>query len=305
MKVTHLKCLIGSLIFWVLFSSSTYAVTTQAHALITEEKNLLEHIDDTNTLIIDVRKNQEYRKLHIKNAINLPVADTFSKGKRNDLIAPLSEIVKLFGQAGIDKDVHIILYDDGLFIDAGRFFWILEMLGQDKVSILNSGFNNWKLKGNPISSTERKLPPVIFIPSVSPDKVATFISVRVAVDNLNHALVDVRPTAEYRGIESKTGYFGHIPSAINIPFDLNLDISTSKLKPRSELADLYKILNKEKPVTVYCNKGKQSALSYFALRYLGYKVSAYDGSWFEWGRKMNFPMQPLSIERNKKLPRNE
>jgi len=92
---------------------------------------------------------------------------------------------------------------------------------------------------------------------------------------------------------SKTGYFGHISTAINIPFDLNLNASTSKLLSLSELSKLYEMLDKKKPVIVYCNKGKQSALSYVVLRYLGYKVSAYDGSWFEWGRKKNFPQHPI------------
>jgi len=264
-------------------------------SLLIEENQLLRIIDDAELIIIDVRSPKKYEISHIKNSINLFVDDTFSKGKRTDLVAPLSQLAKLFGDSGLTKASKIILYDDGVFIDAARLFWILETFGAEHVSILNIGFQSWTLHRNPITSKPRKLPSNDFIPSVSPTKVATYLSVRKILDNEDHSLIDVRPKKEFLGIESITGEYGHIPTSINIPFTLNLDSETTKLLSKPKLLSLYSDFDISKPVTVYCNKGKQSALSYFVLRYLEYDVSAYDGSWFEWGSMQNLPKwQPKS-----------
>ena len=274
-----------------VFLSSIFFVSSKENtfSILIEENQVLKVIDDSEFVIIDVRSPAKYKASHIKNSINLFVDDTFSKGKRTDLVAPLSQLAKLFGHSGLTKKSKIILYDDGNFIDAARMFWILEIFGAKNVSILNIGFQSWTLRGNPITSLSRKLPSTDFIPSVSPTKVATYLSVRKVLDNEDHSLIDVRPEKEFLGIESVTGEYGHIPTAINIPFTLNLDNETSKLLSKSNLLDLYTNFDPSKPVTVYCNKGKQSALSYFVLRYLEYDVSAYDGSWFEWGGMQNLP----------------
>ncbi|PHS16908.1 MAG: hypothetical protein COA86_11655 [Kangiella sp.] len=265
-------------------------------SLLIEENQLLRIVDDAELIIIDVRSPKKYAISHIKNSINLFVDDTFSKGKRTDLVAPLSQLAKLFGNSGLTKASKIILYDDGVFIDAARLFWILETFGAKSVSILNIGFQSWTLHGNPITSMPRKLPPKDFIPSVSPTKVATYLSVRKILDNEDHSLIDVRPEKEFLGIESVTGEYGHIPTSINIPFTLNLDSEATKLLSKPKLLSLYSDFDISKPVTVYCNKGKQSALSYFVLRHLNYDVSAYDGSWFEWGSMQNLPKWQPKIQ---------
>lgn len=258
-------------------------------SLLIEENQIIKVINDSELIIIDVRSPRKYEISHIKNSINLFVDDTFSKGKRSDLVAPLSHLAKLFGDSGLTTESNIVLYDDGNFIDAARLFWVLETLGSKDVSILNIGFQNWTLRGNPISSIAKKLPSKKFVPSISPSKVATYLSVRKTLDNDAQSLIDVRSKNEFLGVESATGQYGHIPTAINIPFTLNLDNRTSKLLSKKKLSDLYANLDPSQPVTVYCNKGKQSALSYFVLRYLEYDVSAYDGSWFEWGSMQNLP----------------
>jgi thiosulfate/3-mercaptopyruvate sulfurtransferase len=77
-----------------------------------------------------------------------------------------------------------------------------------------------------------------------------------------------------------------------MPWDVNLEdgpdgpylVSLERLEP------LYRELIGDRSVIAYCNKGKQSALTYFVLRNLGYDVAAYDGSWHEWGNNPNLPI---------------
>jgi thiosulfate/3-mercaptopyruvate sulfurtransferase len=64
----------------------------------------------------------------------------------------------------------------------------------------------------------------------------------------------------------------------------------SKLLSDSRLTDQYQAF-KDQHVITYCNRGKQSALTYFTLRHLGYDVSVYDGAWLEWANDQNMPIE--------------
>lgn len=44
-------------------------------------------------------------------------------------------------------------------------------------------------------------------------------------------------------------------------------------------------------VIAYCNRGKQSAVIYLALRCAGVDVAAYNGSWIEWCRESALPVE--------------
>ena len=281
---------------FILFALFWQQCSLSQPTLIIQDQQLAASINQKDSIILDVRNRNAYLKSHIEGAVNLPVSKTFTIGERNDLIAPLSELISKFGRLGISVNSPVVLYDDGSFIDAARVFWILEMIGHNNVAILNSGFNTWRENRFPVSSTPTIPSTTDFVPAVSPSRLATYLQVKMLINKEYQVIIDSRPENEFSGFESKTGRFGHIPSPINIPFDENIDDSRLKLKSIEQLMELYKNIDIKKNVTVYCNKGKQAALSYFVLRILGYKVSAYDGSWFEWGELENFPTESLSKE---------
>ena len=47
----------------------------------------------------------------------------------------------------------------------------------------------------------------------------------------------------------------------------------------------------DKPVITYCNTGMQASQSYFTLKYLGYDVKMYDGSFSEWSEAKETEVQ--------------
>ena len=103
------------------------------------------------------------------------------------------------------------------------------------------------------------------------------------VTNASVAIVDARPEEQYAG--NQTQRSGHIPGADSI-YWLNHLVSRENpaMKPVSELSKLYETagLKANQKVVTYCNTGMQASHTYFTLKYLGYDVMMYDGSFSEW-----------------------
>jgi len=261
----YFQCLKKSLFaFLVILAGLEISSATAASELLVQPDELLKEINGPGHIIVDVRPETEYRQEHIEKAINLPVSETFDKRTTLGKVARLEVIAKLLGKSGIDAYASIVLYDDGRIIDAARMFWVMEAFGLEHVSILDGGWAAWKKSNLPVSKNANARKPVTFIPSVNPDRLASKFQTRLAIDDKDTAVIDARISEQYLGLESAFPYKGHIPGAINIPSKDNFtrtgEINT--LKPISELRELYSdVLNKNKVIT-YCNKGKESSLTY-------------------------------------------
>ncbi|HSO21140.1 MAG TPA: rhodanese-like domain-containing protein, partial [Desulfosarcina sp.] len=83
---------------------------------------------------------------------------------------------------------------------------------------------------------------------------------------------------------------GHVPTAVNVNYQLNwVDKQTKKIKPYTELQELYRGLDPQKGVIVYCDSGRRSSFSYYVLRLMGIEnVYTYEASWKEWGNPAMF-----------------
>ena len=86
---------------------------------------------------------------------------------------------------------------------------------------------------------------------------------------------------------------GHIPSAINIPWNRFLHHDATLKEPdtiREMFADHG--LQEDNEVITYCLGGVRAAWVYFVLRLVGYEnVKSYPGSWWEWSRDFAAPAE--------------
>ena len=280
-----------------MFALTVFSIVAQGNSntafpLRVDSDWLVERLGKSSLVIVDARSGKEYQKLHIKGAVNIPVERTFNEPPNNHMVAPISRIQKIFGDAGITNDSWVVVYDGGGYVNAARIFWVLEVYGHKQVGILDGGIESWRASGYPVSSVDEVIQSGLFLPTVIPERLSTKLSTRLAIQNENQVLIDSRSPEEFAGKKSKTSRYGHIPSAVNIPSKMNYikQGNISKLKPPSQLQILYGEIDKSKKVIAYCNRGRESALTYFILRELGYKVSTYDGSWMEWSLDQTLPV---------------
>ena len=79
-------------------------------------------------------------------------------------------------------------------------------------------------------------------------------------------LLDARTKEKFEGTHVREARAGHIPSAININWEEN--IQGGSFKTKEELAKVYSKIDKDFKVVTYCQGGYRAANSFLALKRL-------------------------------------
>jgi len=288
-----------NMIFLILLLNTQH--TSAEQNLITNYK-YLKSIPSGELVIIDTRSKLKYLLGHIPNALHIGNWENYTetvKGVRGLLKTEPDFIVNKLKPYGIDKNKTIVLYGEPTdpWREDGRFFWMFERFGFDKILILEGGVASWQSSGGnlefgsnrPTESSSLTQKDITLNPLVSADQ--KWISKRLKSKEL--VIIDNRTRAEYDGkIPYGSPRGGHIPSAIHIHWP-EFFSTNGYLKNKKELSNILSKydINHEQEIVVYCTGGIRSAMAYFVLRTLDYKVRNYDGSWWDWSQNLK-----LSIE---------
>jgi thiosulfate/3-mercaptopyruvate sulfurtransferase len=254
---------------------------------------LCAQINDPQRVILDCRFSladvnlgrQQYAAAHIPGAayfdLNLDLSSPIGKhGGRHPLPDP-NVLAEKFAAAGIEAGKsQVVVYDEGLAF-ASRCWWLLRYLGHDAVRVLDGGFRGWQSAGYPV--TDEVSPPRAgyFVPQVRSPLVVDIAAVKARKDGT--VLVDAREGKRYRGEQEPIDpVAGHIPGAVNYPWQGNLD-SQGYLLPTTQLQQRWEGLRDAEEILVYCGSGVTACANVLALEIAGIPgAKLYAGSWSDW-----------------------
>lgn len=231
---------------------------------------------DKSTIVIDVRRPEEYKKGHIPNAVNLPLAEVLSDDEPH-------RVAKLAGSRGIDDETRVAVYDDTFGALASRIAWTLEYIGHTDVSLLDITYGQWQSLGLETDLSDGSPSTKEHGVDVVPEMVATHDYLEQARTQDNVVLLDNRERLNF--LEQ------HIPGAVSLPYR-TLAGPDRILRNRPEMQRLLsnRGITDESEIITYCGSvGTLSGLAYYALKSAGLSnARLYVRSFKEW-KSLNKP----------------
>lgn len=256
-------------------------------------------------VLIDTRDPEAYAAGHIPGAFNLRDIFTFLATSSPQGLQELKDsFATRFGAIGLSGAEAAVLYEDAMHTGYGqscRGYYLLTWLGYPQVHVLNGGFSAWKAAGLPSTTEIPQATPKVFpkhLPTA--DVMLTKEDVQAALGT-EKVLLDVRDIDEWIG-ESSSPYGkdfaprkGRLPGARWIEWYRFMKpgphgpVIKSPVEVRAECATAD--IDADDDIYLYCFKGARASNTYLALKQAGFdKVRIYFGSWNEWSRDPELPV---------------
>ena len=242
----------------------------------------------------------EYRAEHIPGAVFFDINEVCDHSNPLPHMLPSpADFAAAVGALGIGNGDQVVVYDaNNSTMGAARVWWMFRAYGHERVSVLDGGLSAWKDHGGAVSDTPVQPAANTFIATLTDEaRVVTAEDIVATLATRSAAIVDARAALRFigEGVEPRPSLqLGHIPGARNIPFSNLLDLDTGLYLTPTELSEHFAEVGVElnKPMIVYCGSGVTSCAIAFAAYLVGKSdVFLYDGSWSEWGNRLDLPVQ--------------
>jgi thiosulfate/3-mercaptopyruvate sulfurtransferase len=250
---------------------------------------LVEHLGEPDLVVGDVRGPNAHIRGHIPGSRPL-VLGSPPPGADEATVRELAKEVGLrLRRHGITGDERLVLVDRGDGMGAMPAAQLAELAGHTRVATLLGGLAGWpgELATGPV-----ELEPVRES-SLQADVRAfpTREELASRLDDDTLTILDVRRPEEYTG---KAGSAcdprqGHIPGAKHVEVD-TLFAGPGQPASPEQIRSLVG-LPEGAEIVAYCHSGSRSALATLALRSAGYDARNYPGSWHEWSRHDELPLE--------------
>ena len=253
-------------------------------------------VGDPRLVLFQIGGRAEYDSAHIAGAQYLQMSDISAP---RDSLLPLelpapAALDSALEARGVSDDSRIVLYWGSNWISpTTRAYLTLVWAGLgDRVSILDGGLPGWRAAGHPVTADVPNPPRGSVTIRPRDDIVVTAPWIAAHRADPGVALIDARNPRFYTGEDTNYARPGHIPGARNIPFDTVVDSSAHVLAlPALEHLFAAAGATPGKLVVTYCHIGQQATAVWFAARLLGRDARLYDGSYTEWDRLTDQPVE--------------
>ena len=248
---------------------------------------LSEHLDDPGVVVGDVRGADAHMRGHIPGSRPL-VLGSPPPGADESVVADLAkEIALRLRRHGITGRETLVLVDRGDGVGAMPAAQLAQLAGHPRVAILLGGLAAWP---GELAQGAVELEPVREAAlEPAPRAFPTRQELASRLDDPALTILDVRREEEYTG---KAGSAcdprqGHIPGARRLQVD-ELFGPDGLPKPPEAIRAL---VGDAQELVAYCHSGSRSALATLTLRSAGYDPPNYAGSWHEWSRHADLPLE--------------
>jgi len=264
-----------------------------------------------NVQVWDVRNDKDYARGHLPGALSAGDAAAVLRDANAEDFVSTQEIEKILGEAGIDPSRETVVYGGRGTWNAYFGRYALRYFGGSKVTVLHEGIEGWQAAGLPVATGPAQAKPIKLTLKTNP---ALMVSTQEMLERAGRSdvqIVDARTAPEFAGKDIRALRGGHIPGAVNIPYEQNWtdpetvqklsrkQVSDSRgmsLKAAQDLKALYAKLDPSKETVVYCQSGARASETAGVLEELGFKnVKIYDASWLAYGNKLDAPANNVTV----------
>jgi len=287
-----------------LLSTTVDAQADSRSRVLISPAALAQRMNDRNLVLLHFGERAQYDSAHIPGARFVSLQDISVSGAQSPdgltLQMPAPEDLRTrLAALGIGDSSFVVVYFGKDWISpTTRMMFTLDYAGLgDRSAMLDGGMPRWQQEGHAVTTE---------LPSA---RTATLSSLRtralvVDADWVNRhrasphvSVVDARDTIFYKGIRAggRVGAeqrAGHITGARSV-FFVTLYDSTGALRPATELRSLFAAAGVQPGDTVvtYCHIGQQASATLLAARSLGHPVLLYDGSFEDWSKRTELPVE--------------
>jgi thiosulfate/3-mercaptopyruvate sulfurtransferase len=245
-------------------------------------------LGDPTLFVGDVRGPNAHARGHIPGSKPLVLGSPPPMSDRDVVEALAKEVGLRLRRHGVTGEELLVLYDRGDGVGAMPSAQLAELAGHPRVAVLVGGVAAWP---GELESGQVELLPVKAQLEPRLQALPTREELEQRLGDADLTLLDTRTEDEFHG---KGGYpcdprQGHIPGAAR--FD-HLELFAAPGIPRAT-DEITALVGRPAgaEIVTYCHSGSRSALAALALRAAGYRARNYAGSWHEWSRHPELPLQ--------------
>ncbi|HET6272212.1 MAG TPA: rhodanese-like domain-containing protein [Bacteroidota bacterium] len=258
---------------------------------------LAEQLPKGSIVLLHVGERGEYDSEHIPGAQYIAISEISTpRGEGLTLeLPPVARLDSVFESKGISDDYSIVVYWGNDWLSpTTRVYLTLDYLGfGERTYVLDGGMPAWRKEGRPLTREIGTPQKGSLTPHPREEIVVNADWVKSRLHQPNVAIVDSRSEEFYTGVKPGMNQRpGHIPGAASIPFSTVVE-ENGKFKTVEALKDLFLAagVSPERQVVTYCHIGQQATFVYFVAKNLGYDVHLYDGSFEDWSKRSELPVE--------------